>query len=487
MHRFSPARLIHPTTLGLLGLYALIRLLSWWLFDHTFTQAALVVIITCGFGIAYFVRRELAWTLLATELALGGAGNFFQFAGLSLRTILLGTFLALSVFFAWYNKSERGPIHWLIYVGAAIGGAILWATARGFWLGNPTTALIADCIPFLYLLLAIPVSNLELNPTERNYVIRLATAWLIGTALFACLVFVLFITNTSQLHDLFYQWLRDVAGAKITFLTPWFYRVVFPEQLLLVPAALICLSLLMRRDAPHWKWWWLYSFAALSLTLNFSRGYWLGLAVGTIVLLWQHRFNHWLKKSVTAAAIFVTLFVGTCLMASDGTQTGLPLLTGRVASIGAPTGEVSSATRLLLLPVVKAKIAEHPLAGNGLGSRVTFYDPYLERTVTTASFDWGYLELWAEFGISALAYLGLWTATISLLIKKIRAGLVDTDVMVGILAGLIALLVIAITTPALFHVFGTVYLASAIAIVRQPVTRLRALTAMVADFFRHSR
>ncbi len=482
MHRFSPARLLHPTTVGLIVAYTLIRLLSWWTFDLALVQAVIAVILTFVFGIAFFNRREVAWCLLATELALGGAGNFFQFAGLSLRTILLGTFLGLSVFFSWYKKIKH-PHHWFAYSSVLVILAVLWAAIQGFLQGNATAAIIGDLIPFTYLLLTIPLTKLQLNAGERHYLLRLGSAWLVSTALFSLIIFIVYVSGTSELHDLFYQWLRDVAGAKITFLTPWFYRIVFPEQLLLVPAALVCLSILMRRDAPHWKWWGLYACAALSLALNFSRGYFLALAVGTLVLLWQHKLWHWFKKSTIAAASLVLIFIGVCVISSRGTQTGLPLLSGRVTTIGSPQTEASSATRLLLLPIIQTKIANHPLAGNGLGSTVTFNDPYLERTVTTGSFDWGYLELWAEFGVGALAYLGLWLTAISLIIKKIRASVVDTDVLVGILAGLVSLTVMAITTPALFHVFGTVFLAAALAIALQPTSRLRTLTALVARFF----
>lgn len=457
-------------------------MLSWWTIDYVLIQAAMVMALTFGFGIAFFARREIAWCLLATELALGGAGNFFQFAGLSLRTILLGTFLGLAAFFAWYKKTPHTH-HWFAYSSGLVILAIGWAVTQGFLQGNATTAIIGDLVPFVYLLLAIPLAKLQLTAAERHYLLRLGSAWLVSTALFAGFVFVFYVSGASELHDLFYQWLRDVAGAKITFLAPWFYRVVFPEQLLLVPAALLCLSILMRRDAPHWKWWGLYACAALSLALNFSRGYFLGLAMGTLVLLWQHKVWPWFKTSAVAATTLVLVFIGVCLIASRGTQTGLPLLTGRVASIGAPTNEASSATRLLLLPVIETKIATHPLAGTGLGSTITFYDPYLERTVTTGSFDWGYLELWTEFGLGAIAYLGLWLVTVWLLIKKIRASVVDADVLVGILAGLVALMIITLTTPALFHVFGTVFLATALAIVVQPASRLRSLTTLVARFF----
>lgn len=485
VRRFSLTRLIHPTTIGLLFIYTALRAISWWTQDFPFIQAVIVIIITFGFGVAYFTRRELAWTLLATELALGGAGNFLEFAHLSLRTILLGTFLALSLFFAWYKKNPLNIKRELWLFSSLILVTIGWAVTQGFWLHNAFTAIVADTIPFLYLFLAIPLHNLQLTPTERNYLVRLGIAWVIGTSLFSLLVFVLYRSGLFTIHDLWYQWLRDVAGAKITFLTPWFYRVVFPEQLLVVPAALICLSMLMRRDVPHWKWWWLYGLTTLSLALNFSRGYFLGLIIGTLVLWWQHNSRHWLTISSRAAATFLLVFLATCLISSFGTQTGLPLLTGRMASIGAPTVETSSATRLLLLPVIKAKIAAHPLAGNGLGSTVTFYDPYLERSVTTASYDWGYLELWSELGIGASLYLGLWLAAALLLAQKIHRGVVDSDIGIGVLAGLVALLVIGLTTPALFHVFGTVYLSITLAILVQPVNRLRTLTTVVANFFRH--
>lgn len=469
-------------TAGLLALYALIRLVSWWTLDFLFAQGVIVVLLTFLFGLAFFHRRELAWCLLATELALGGSGNFLQFAGLSLRTMWLGTFLGLSVFFAWYKKTKHTR-HWVTYNSGLVFVAVLWGIVQGFRYGHATLAIIGDTIPFIYLWLIIPLSKLQLTARERRYLLHLGVTWLIGTALFSIFVFGVYVSGLSELHDLWYQWLRDVAGAKITFLAPWFYRVVFPEQLLLVPAALLCLSILMRRDAPHWKWWGLYGCAALALALNFSRGYFLGLVVGTIVLLWQHTLWHWFKKSSLAAAALILIFSSVCIISSNGSNSGFALLTGRVATISTPQTEASSATRLLLLPVISRQIAAHPLSGNGLGSTITFYDPYLERSVTTGSFDWGYLELWAELGIGALTYLGLWLTVLYLLIKKIHASIVDTDVLVGLLAGLVSLLVIGITTPVLFHVFGTLFLTTVLAITLQPPQRLRTLTIIVARFF----
>ena len=81
--------------------------------------------------------------------------------------------------------------------------------------------------------------------------------------------------------------------------------------------------------------------------------------------------------------------------------------------------------------------------GNGVGDTVTAYIPMEKQTLTTAQFDWGYLEIIDEMGIIGLI---IWIIFLGWILKN-----------GPLAASVIALLVINITSPALFHVMGIIW------------------------------
>ena len=93
----------------------------------------------------------------------------------------------------------------------------------------------------------------------------------------------------------------------------------------------------------------------------------------------------------------------------------------------------------------------NPFHGWGLGETITVYSPVFKKEVTTPHFDWGYLEILTELGIIGFF---AWYKILQLVNKRIKAAPRPS----WQLASLIALLVINITSPALFHVFGIIWL-----------------------------
>ena len=115
-------------------------------------------------------------------------------------------------------------------------------------------------------------------------------------------------------------------------------------------------------------------------------------------------------------------------------------------------------------------IKSNPIFGIGLGATVTFFNTMTYETVTTRHFDWGYLEMLAELGaFGTLAFLALIVFTMSAVIKKIKSAIDWQDFYVGLLAGIASLLVINITAPTLFHVFGILFFVFTIAIAMKPM------------------
>ncbi|MBL7047698.1 MAG: hypothetical protein ISR95_08755, partial [Candidatus Marinimicrobia bacterium] len=127
------------------------------------------------------------------------------------------------------------------------------------------------------------------------------------------------------------------------------------------------------------------------------------------------------------------------------------------------------ASRFKLLGPLSEKIRENPVLGSGFGTSITYEtsDPRaLENNpdglYTTYSFEWGYLDTWIEMGIFGLvAYLSLLLTLFRYgwkLYKKYIQHALESSLILGLLAGLVVLSAIHITTPYLNHPLGIGYL-----------------------------
>jgi len=458
-------------TTSFLAIFAAVRLLSYGLSDRPYAQAVLVFIWLCVFGVVFFRQREYAWLMLLGEIFLGGSGHMLEFFGLSLRTLTVLTFLLLWSFFAVYERARhrlRIP-HALYYLALPLFSIAVFSSGMGISRQHGAGTVIADALPFVFLALMLPAHHLLERARERETLIRLVLAFLVSSSLLSLFTYAAFVSGVFELQDSFYHWFRDVAMGKITPVTPYFYRIVLPEHLLIPPLALVMLSLSMRPGRLQTLWRVLYALGSLVLVLNFSRGYFLGLIAGALILKYRHRLLPWLKETALAALVLVGILAALNGVASRGQSFGLEILGFRFASIVEPNIETSAATRLRLLRPIRQLIAERPLTGHGFGASLTYTDPVTYESVTTRQFDWGYLELAAELGLIGTGwYLALIALIVYEITKKIRRSVPAPDWHIGLLSALASLLVITVTAPALTHVFGIVFLALTIAAVTKP-------------------
>ena len=162
----------------------------------------------------------------------------------------------------------------------------------------------------------------------------------------------------------------------------------------------------------------------------------------------------------------------------------------RITSLAMPQTETSSATRMMILPEALEMVKDNPILGVGLGATITFRNSNTYEMVTTRQFDWGYLEMIAELGaLGALALLSLIFFAIKKLLTKIKNAPDWHDFYVGLLAGVVAMLVINLTAPALFHVFGIIFLVLVIAVSLKPESafeRTIDLLYRIFNRFKHS-
>lgn len=436
----------------LAGFFAL-RLLSFILVDYSTLENWLTGIIILSLIFVYYKNPLWAWYFLLTEIFIGGAGQFLSLGTISLRSWILIIFIIL---YAWdfvfrgkFKKIKIPKIAYYLILPFLI--LILSSALIGLANHHPLNQIIADLIPFTYLLLIIPAIDFWSEKKTKEFLFNGVLVLIIASSVWSLFNFILFTSGFHLIHDDYYKWLRDINLGKITQVTQYYYRIVFPEHLLIVPLILIIGS--------HWlKYkdkliYWLITAASLILALNFSRGYLLGLLIGLLFLKYKHSWKDWLKISLINLLAIGIIFTGINFVSSGGKSLGLEIAGLRLSSLTVPTIEESSNNRLLLLPAITKSISQQPIIGNGLGQTLEFINAK-GKIQHTAHFDWGYLEMWSEWGFVALfVFLMLILTTLTKLIKHKNQVL-----SLGLLAGLISLLVINLTAPALFHVLGVVYL-----------------------------
>ncbi len=438
------------------------RILSYFTANHLILQSLLTFLLVITLGYAYYRSPKTAFAIVITELLLGGSGQLLELYGLSLRSVFLVTFVTL-----WFgdkiinrkklskhlNKTQRLAIFGLIaFVGIFW---ILGAINNGFF------AATQDFIPYLYILLVFPSTELFEDKKLINYCKNLLIAFVIGTAIFGLYNFVVFTIGWEIIHDPYYKWIRDVLAGKITNTGTGFFRIVEPIHLLLVPIVLGAAAKLMKTDKHNKLFYTLATLALFTLVLNLSRTYFLGLAFGFLILLYKQNFKKWFKVSASLAGITIFLFFSIHLVASNFTSFGLALISNRFGSIASPSTELSAYTRSALLTPAIELVKQNPFYGHGLGSSVTFFAPNPDggfSQITTRQFDWGYLEILAEMGIIGLAIL--LTVLVYLIYKLIKIYKKDPHcqfIELGVVASLFAVLLMNITAPLIFHLFGIVF------------------------------
>lgn len=463
--------LVHKHVLYYVLAFFFVRLLSFAISGQNIVQAIVVFVLLMAFGSIYYKSQETAFLILLGELLLGGGGHMLEFFGLSLRTVLFLTFAILWFFHhLTFLKSLRRLYisHHTYHLLAALAVVTIVSSVIGLVRGNPFAAVVADLLPYMYFILILPLYHLQHNTSHQVAAMRIMCAFLIGSALNSIINFVIFSGGYAYIQSPYYKWLRDVNHAKITDMGEGFFRIVFPEHLLVLPVLLVLMALAMHRKMTK-AIYLLIALAAVILVLDLSRTFFLGLAVGSLFLLYKHKFTAWISVVGTTALMFFAMFFCASLLASGGTTLGLDIFTQRAQSFIDPTVETSTFTRIMLIEPIFELVRQSPLIGVGLGSSITGTNPQTFEQFTTRHMDWGYFEMLAEIGLAGtFIYISIIILILRGLMYRIITHKHLSGFYVGMLAALVSLLVANITSPAIFHVYGVMFVVTALSMLLRP-------------------
>ncbi len=405
-------------------------------------------------------KNDYAWYIIAAEIILGGSGNFFSVFEISLRTLLLVSSLALFVLSKPLNETILSLCEHTFFLKILIVLYFIVATSaiRGFYFGHSASQIFADTIPYLFLLYYFPFSEIFKKEKFRNFITQSLIAALIGNLTLIFFTFIGFSLQLFHPQDAYYHWFRDVANGKITDLGYNFYRIVINEHLLLIPLFLLFFNRLLSQDVKEYKKYFQISCLLILglLAISLTRIYLIALIIGLVLSFSTINYKKWILFCTLSLFTFILIFVGMHTAASRGKSLGLELFGLRIQSIAAPDIEDSSLSRKILLPKILEKIKKRPLLGNGLGDTVTIFSPVVKKEITTSEFDWGYFEIIDELGIVGFITWLILISGLIMQIKKIPKISLHPGPSAFFLIPLISLLVINITSPALFHVFGII-------------------------------
>lgn len=498
--------------------YGALRIFSFYFPPHTPLHdahflneafSATVILLTAY----WLIKNDLrGWLLIAMEIILGGAGGFFSLGDHALRTWLLGISLIIYVGHLLFDPrpanvtridSVMERLKWndnkeTVFVLCLLLGVVSFGALRGFFAHHALNLILSEVISYCFLLYFFPLREILTGRQKtkfKQFLFNALIIAIIGNCIFILLTLIGFSTGQLVMPGTFYHWFRDVALGKITELPFHFFRLVLNEHLILVPTLIYLLHRIINQDhevaksdyrvnsqnnkitesneiwklrnsevflfpnvqcpIPNFKFpnFLIPLLLILILSINLTRIYLLALIVGLLFLFTKKNWKRWLWYSTMTIIVFILSFSAIHLTASRGQSLGWNLLGLRLDSIVNPELENSSLSRLLLLPKIEEKIFTNPLLGNGLGDTITVYNPILKNEITTPQFDWGYLQIIEELGLLGFVVWLIFIAYGLHLLKE--RSLIDR---LSYSVPLAALLIINITSPALFHVLGVIWL-----------------------------
>ncbi len=413
-------------------------------------RSALFLIALGAAAVYAFWKPEYILIPIVLELLLDSSGHLFEWRGLSLRLLTLAIVLVAWLYHAIRARALvtklKTPFTLLYLVILAI---VALAVYNGYRNGHDVRLIIADAIPFLYLALWYPVRDVYfwmLKQVQHDKIEALVLGSFLGAALLSIITLFLFSSGLQEIHGPFYTWWRDWVAGKATSTGFGFYRIVTPLHLFLTALVpYVGYRLLFSGSRIKSGMTVLLLTAVLLVpTINFSRIYFLAIIPATLIMAWKLPWKKVLLTLILIGAISLGEYTLLNLAASRGTSFGFEFLTKQSRGIIDPESEASASARAAILPHLIQKIKNRPILGEGLGATVTYYNPFLQKELTTPHLDWGYLELAVEFGLfAAWFFLGL---LVWLFYRGFRNPLAASII--------VFLLVTSITTPALFHVYG---------------------------------
>ncbi len=434
--------------------------------------------------------RKIEWALYLPilELLVGSHGHLMDFYignfTLSFRTTLFIMSFTAGLIYLIKNKkldflkSKYFKIFILFLIMLGLGSMVAFFNQRSL------SSIFFDLNGYLFVLILPIFYQIIKDKKILENIFRIFLAASLFFSLKTIFSFYVFSHRFPGVNlTILYEWLRDSRVGEITMVNPNFFRIFFQSQIYLLVSFIIifCFLIFKKYFLEKKDTRLLISLTIFNLTaliISFSRSYWVALAVFLFMLfIWlifkKYKFINIIKiylKFIGITALSI-LFI-FLLVKIPYTETALDdLFTKRLTS-----GEEASNSRLELLPHMLDKIKTQAILGNGLAQEITYmsHDPRNRNeknpdgSVTTYSFEWGWLSIWMKFGILGIfIYLYL---ILKIMIDSVKLAFRNWPYDKGILFLSLALGIITISTvhmfsPYLDHPLGLGFIVISISLI----------------------
>ncbi len=367
-------------------------------------QVALVI----GFGALAVVDLRAAVALAILELALGGASGQWTVmpAGITGRMaidVVLGAVAALRLGQAWRRGDGlhlgRYGLHALLL---AVLIPAIWVPI-GVLTGSRLGDALADGDGYLFLSFAVVLAAAalvgDLGWLRRWVLVACVAVAVLHVVLL--LVIVAGIASPEAVNTLLVE--RFHFGGAIGFTAANGVRVYIAAGLFLQVGVVLVAWEIVGQPRRWWPW---LSVALLivALVVTYTRGYWLGAALGAGMVLAVARPEYQRRAIVAVGAACLVLGVGAWLRFPPATYIvdrtvssaiGLPI--GPDLGDDPTGGGLSNAVKLDQARILLGHIAERPLLGWGFGAIAPDY-PYSD----TYTYELTYLDRTFKTGIVGL-------------------------------------------------------------------------------------
>jgi hypothetical protein len=430
------------------------------------------VLICAGTFAIALVKPVYGAGIALVELILGGKGYLWSLPiGNYDISIRLGIFLALilaSIFISINAKNFWGLQYRFRWAWLGMIAIVGWATICGLLSGHGFGAVFNDMNAFLFIGL-VPFFGLLKSREDIYLLLKISTVGLLVLALKTGITQALFTHYPSTELVLLYKWIRDTGVGEITYIIGHLYRIFFQSHIWGIFGFFTFIGMAISKPKQWLRWTLVAAVSIFVVIVSLSRSFWLGGGVALILALIVI-----LSRQVSRKYFFriAALGLSALIIGYIGFQWSLnfPYLWNHsgggslVQARAEITTESAASSRRELLPVMNSVILKKPILGSGFGTALTYRtkDPRVNSSgsstgslYTTTAFELGYHAFALQFGLPlTLVFIGIlfyffWTGWKLLAIQQVDKGIIG-----GLLASLVALYVVNLTTPYLNHPLG---------------------------------
>lgn len=346
--------------------------------------------------------RKLAvgvFYLFVTELVLGGPGQWRIGKGPSLRKALFSLcFLLFSLIFL-DPRRMRLSLRDLYFTAVVALSLVAWGVVIPLLYGTPLAFALTDCAPLsFFLFYVIATSLVRQGELDWSHTRRYLLALISLLATFQVVIWVVATVVPSLQDPIRHALLAafNVVESEMVYVGPMpsgFYRVMWISSLYLIPAFFFVME---RRDKTIFD----YALLAILVTacgVSYSRGIWLGIAVGmAVAILLNIRWTRFIpctwrfsQSALALASLAFSVAVGAAITRPQPVEMLLRRMSGR------SEGMEKESVRLLQLWSLLERWLESPLFGAGFGGSAG----YVRNQAAPHSYELTYPALLMKLGL----------------------------------------------------------------------------------------